>query len=282
MKIAVLTNWTTTAGLYHDWKKQSQDGNGTWNKIQLISNIDDADIVVIINGVDKPSNLASLYPNAHYFLMEPYAPLEWSNPRADFNPENVHTHDVCTNIGEWHIGPTYSNLISSHYNGKMDRISTIQSRKNYDIGHQLRLSFIEKLNSALDCLDCFGSYTSANIKHYKGSLPHKQKEVGLRYYKYHFAAENHAICNYFTEKIIDGILMECLVFYWGCPNLEEYLPARAFIRLPLINFDDDIKIIKKAIKENEWAARLDDIRAAKSIILNKLQFFPLLEKILGF
>ena len=280
IKIAVITNWTSSQTVYELWKKQSQDSQGKWNDIQLVAHEADADIYVIVNSIYGLSIYdASLrYPDAHYFLMEPYAPDGWSEVKKYFKA--AHTHDICTNVGEWHIGLSYGELMHKSFNLKYDRISTVQSCKNYDPGHRLRLSFIDELNRTLSNLYCYGSYQTSEMKHYMGRLPPYQKEEGLQYYKYHFAAENHAIDNYFTEKIIDGILMECLVFYWGCPNLEQYLPSDSFIRLSLTNFEEDIAVIQRAIRENWWETRLPAIRKAKTIILNQLQFFPLIENLI--
>jgi hypothetical protein len=100
-------------------------------------------------------------------------------------------------------------------------------------------------------------------------------------YKYVFNAENHEIRNYYTEKLIDGILAECLVFYWGCPNISDYIDSRAYVKLNLENFDKDLEIIKTALRENWWEQRIDIIREEKRKILNHLQFFPRLERIIN-
>ena len=55
-------------------------------------------------------------------------------------------------------------------------------------------------------------------------------------YRYTIAVENSAHDNYFTEKIIDALLSECLPFYWGCPNFATHIDPRAFITLPLNDF----------------------------------------------
>lgn len=281
VKLAILTNWIDSAGIYDLWKRQSKDGAGRWNDVQLVPCAKDADMLILINAPAPNTDFRSFNKPVLYFLMEPYIPSHWGiDPVRDFIASDVYTHDKHHNIGEWHIARTWTELSQANFNGKYDYISTIQSTKNYDLGHKLRLAFIQELNRAVDVLHCYGSFYTPELKHYKGLLPPGNKECGLRRYKYHLAVENHAIDNYFTEKIIDGILEECLVFYWGCPNLESYLPARAFIRLSLTNTARDIETIMQAIKRDEWRARLDDIRRAKSIILNELQFFPMIEKIL--
>ena len=89
------------------------------------------------------------------------------------------------------------------------------------------------------------------------------------------------IRNYFTEKLVDGILSETLVFYHGCPNIEEFIDSKAFVRLELIDFEKDYLKVKEAIENNLWKERLPYIKEAKNKILNELQFFPRLERIIN-
>ena len=108
-----------------------------------------------------------------------------------------------------------------------------------------------------------------------------QKDDGLMPYKYTIACENCSEPGYFTEKLADAILSECLCFYWGCPNLEEYIDGDAFVRLDLDNFEGSMEIVKRAIVEDWWVKRIDIIRREKKKILEEIGFFPRLKKELG-
>ena len=108
-----------------------------------------------------------------------------------------------------------------------------------------------------------------------------KKDDALFSYKYIFNCENNEINNYCTEKLYDGILAECLVFYSGCPNIKDIIDDKAYIYLHLSNFEKDYETIRKAIEENWWEQRLPYIKEAKNKILNELQFFPRLKKILS-
>jgi hypothetical protein len=99
-------------------------------------------------------------------------------------------------------------------------------------------------------------------------------------YKYHFACENNSEKGYATEKIWDAILAECLCFYWGCPNLEEYIDSQVFVRLDLSNYEESLKIIKQALEEDWWSQRIEVIRREKQRIIEELAFFPNLKKII--
>ena len=120
-----------------------------------------------------------------------------------------------------------------------------------------------------------------NYKNYKGSLHYHEKDNALFPYKYTFNVENNSIRNYCTEKVIDAILSECLIFYSGCYNLKDYIDEKAFVYLELNNFEHDYNIIKNAIENNLWEKRLPHIRKEKKRILEYYQFFPRIERILN-
>jgi hypothetical protein len=93
------------------------------------------------------------------------------------------------------------------------------------------------------------------------------------------AVENNSEHNYATEKLWEAILCESLCFYWGCPNLEEYLDTAAFVRLPLEDPTAALQIIQQAIAEDWWSQRIGVIKQMKAKILNELGFFPLISSL---
>jgi hypothetical protein len=130
----------------------------------------------------------------------------------------------------------------------------------------------------LDTLDVYGKENYHNFKAYKGPVEAENKYNIYANYKYCLAVENNNEHNYATEKIWEGILCESLCFYWGCPNLEEYIDPQAFVRLPLEDPERALKIIQQAIQEDWWSQRINAIKLMKGKILTELGFFPLLHK----
>jgi len=63
--------------------------------------------------------------------------------------------------------------------------------------------------------------------------------------------------------------------------LKEYLPEKSFVYLELNDFESDYRKIKEAIEGNLWEERFPYIKKAKNIILNDLQFFPRMERLLN-
>lgn len=85
----------------------------------------------------------------------------------------------------------------------------------------------------------------------------------MREYKYFLAIENVSEHNYATEKIWEPIVNEMLCFYWGCPNILEYIDPEAIVLINPLNMRETCDIIQRAIAENWHAQRLPAIRRAK-------------------
>ena len=129
-------------------------------------------------------------------------------------------------------------------------------------------------------IDVYGRDNYHNFQSYVGMLTDDNRFNGYSKYKYCFSAENNAENDYATEKIYEPIFCECLCFYWGCPNLEEFLNPLVFVRLDLNDVEGSIALVKKAIEEDWWSQRIDIIRQEKNKIINDLGFFHKLKKII--
>jgi hypothetical protein len=92
--------------------------------------------------------------------------------------------------------------------------------------------------------------------------------------------ENNQEKNFITEKIWEPIISETLVFYWGCPNIAEYINPMAFVQLPIDDFEKSFQIIKESINNNLWEQRLPYIKEEKEKILDYYNFFPTLKRII--
>ena len=283
IKILLLCNWMSSKDLCNCWNKMSK-GGGRWNNIKLISESDliKPDYTVVINSTT--SSILDL-SKVIYFRMEPFMEKhkekwgEWADPdRKKF--KYAAFHDETYNNIEWHLSKTYTQLLTELIEKtKGDTLSTILSDKYSDIGHIKRVDFVKYLESKKLDVHVYGG-NKFNWMDYKGVLPYHCKDNSLFPYKYSFNVENNFTNGYFTEKLIDGILAETLVFYCGCPNIRNYIDNRAYVWLELSNFEKDYQTIVNAIKGNLWEERLPFIKEAKKKILEEMSFFPRLEKIL--
>ena len=269
----IVCNWMSSEEVTKIWNKFSQDGQGKWNNIQSTTG-DDYDYLVIINA--PPPGIKYEKKNTIIVEMEPF--WEQKHPVKEEMYFGALIHRLTHNMCEWNISQTYSEIPSLTFE-KEDKISAILSQKYADIGQMKRIDFAKYLEKNGVDIDVYGNGGKRwKWKNDKGPLPYHQKDEGLFKYKYHFQAENNQIKNYISEKLYDGILSECLVFYFGAPNVKEIIDERCYVVLDLVDFEKDMNTIKKAMKEDLWSQRLPYIRAAKEKILNELNVFPRIEK----
>jgi hypothetical protein len=283
IRILLLCNWCSSRELCNTWNKMSK-GNCTWDNIQIVYE-EPYDYYCVINKTDSNIDISKTI----LFRMEPNMDNNshiWGKEWTILKPENFKfcgTHNLHLNNVEWHLSKTYNELLSQTIvkNKQICNIlSAVISDKYSDHGHIKRVDFIKFLETKDINIDVYGG-NRFNWKNYKGILPYHKKDDALFPYKYTFNCENNEINNYCTEKLYDGILAECLVFYSGCPNIKDIIDDRSYVYLHLSNFEKDYETIKKAIEENWWEKRLPYIKEAKNKILNELQFFPRLKKILN-
>ena len=147
-------------------------------------------------------------------------------------------------------------------------ILTIRYKNEYPYNKR-ETEFLEYLKSSNFSIDIFN----------KEDLTDEQTDP-ISNYKYILVLEDKQVKNYFTEKLFNGILAECLTFYQGCPNIGNYIDDRTFIRLDLSDFEKSKNIMEEAIKNDEWSMRIKTIRNEKNKILHYLQLLPSLERII--
>lgn len=282
IKVKLYCNWTTTKELTEIWSKMSK-GNGRWKNIILTEDRSDYNIVINKPNIDIPENE---YKKTIIFQMEPNMKDnndwgEWANPDPN-KFFKIFTHLNSYNNIEWHLSTNYEYLSTKRIEKDLNVsniLSTVLSNKYFDPGHIKRVDFIKYLdaNSTIST-HVFGF--NRGYKNYKGPLPYHCKDLSMFPYKYVFNVENNFITNYFTEKLIDGILSESLVFYHGCPNISNFFDKRSFVWLDLEDFEKDMKIIETAITEDWYTQRLPYIKKMKRLILEEYQFFPRIYNIL--
>lgn len=110
------------------------------------------------------------------------------------------------------------------------------------------------------------------------NIPQKNGRRGCRYealdaYKYHIAVENTVSNYHWSEKLSDSIMSYCLTFYSGDPKLEQILPPRSFIRIPIDNPPEALRIIQEAIRNNEYEKRLPDILEARKLLIERYNMY---------
>jgi protein YibB len=292
--IKLMCNWLSNDDIIKLWDKF----NYTNSNIKFVNN-NNVDYYVIIN---KPQPTDYFEPNKTIvFRMEPDTESTFNNYNSSWDNWFVNKNSFKwfgdlskhMNNNEWHLSLNYETILNTQFNNtKTKLLSGIVSNLMTNNGHIFRINLLQQLQNILltnnyNILDIYGRGSSNLFKNHCGELPYHNKDNGLLPYKYHIAIENTNLNNYFTEKLIDGILSECCVFYWGCNNINTYFDDNSFIQLPYYSNDlnksiiESIQLIINSINNDEYSKRLPHILKAKHKILTEYSFVNRLKKIIN-
>lgn len=259
--IGLSSNWSCS--LSSDWRKMVPPGY----PYQIVDGKPIKGEHVIFNGTFG----ASPQPGDIHLTMEPiqnrgHVPQEWR-----------HNGDIPRNMIEWHLNKSYQFLQSEEVPYQQPRVSMIISAERRLPGHHYRHAIADMIDVSDIPVDIYGRHGKA-FNNNKGPL--QFKDDGLFGYKYHIAIENCAEPGYFTEKLTDSILAECLTFYWGCPDIDKYMDPRAIVVLdPALSHEENLNVIRTAIREDWHSQRLPFIRIEKQRLL-QWSIFPTLQRYL--
>lgn len=275
-KLKILCNWTDQKDINNVFKRLCHTSN-TWNNIEIVDE-NNADYYCILNYPQE----GDFYEPSKTILItmedlkneQLVYPKKWLKPK---HRDYMFYFDKHNGI-EWHLDKTYNQLMTESIE-KTKILSSITSSEYHYTGHIKRINFLKYIDDHIK-YDLYGRTNKFNFKNYKMGLPYLKKDDGILPYKYTISCENNLTDGYFTEKIVDAILGECLCFYWGCPNLEKFIDSRAYIRIDINNHEKALKTIIDSINNNEWDKRINIIRREKYKILNELQLMPTIEKII--
>jgi hypothetical protein len=210
---------------------------------------------------------------------------EWAEPDCNKFLAVRGRKSDCHNNAFWQLEQKLNDFSNSSLfeKNKGSILSSICSSKYYDEGHIARIDFLKFLEAKGDIeLDIWNQDNKHGFTNYRGPLiPYVDKSNGIAGYKYYFMMENNYETNFITEKLWEPILCETLVFYYGCPNVTDYIDPGAFVLLDINDFEKSYQIIKQAIEEDWWSQRIEIIRKEKRKILNELAFFPTIDKIIS-
>ncbi len=177
----------------------------------------------------------------------------------------------------WHVGAdprqgaapgalSFRQLQALFEEPKTKPLSVVASNKAFTEGHRKRLAFAHALKDHFgDRIDFYG----------RGFRPMADKVESLRGYRFQVVLENTILDHYFTEKISDCILAGTFPLYSGCPNLEQYLPAQAFLRLDVEDVPGSISRIEQALAEDLDQLHRAALREARDQLMQTLNFVPM-------
>jgi hypothetical protein len=128
---------------------------------------------------------------------------------------------------------------------KSQLVSMMYSNKNWVGGHQFRHQVANFVRGRVDLM---GSGVNGQ---------HVRKGLACCPYKFSVVVENNNEPHYFTEKIVDCFLSECVPIYWGTPTIGQFFNSDGFF---IFNSLEELDNILSSDLEWFYNARKEAIR----------------------
>lgn len=125
---------------------------------------------------------------------------------------------------------------------KTKQLSLIASKKKQLVGHKLRHKIARSIRDQDVKADVIGG----------GYKPFEHKADGLAPYRYSVVIENSRQFGYFTEKLIDALLLKTVPIYWGAPDIRMYFDTRGMI---VCQNEAEILDAISRLSENDYESR---------------------------
>lgn len=252
------------------YAKHSDETFAFWDDFAFTINPDiEADACLVFNSPGETLNL-KCYPEwVVAFMMEPGIKGEnpWMFKNLDqytrvYSPIKASDNTVLSHgfLG-WYFNHNWEYLNGLNEEAKKYPISCIASNLTKMRGHRIRERFVNTLRSVMPDIHFYGK----GIKY----LP--EKFDGIHPYYYSVAIENNSKDYYFTEKINDCFLAYTVPFYYGCKNIHKFFPEKSYIWIDINDPEAAIRTIKEELSSGNWHSRLDAVKEARELVLNKYQ-----------
>ena len=243
----------------------------------------DWDCVVVCQDVPETKMFKCRQGNVIYVSGEP--PLMFPCPKSftkqfDFilvsDPSVKHPNRLLHHgFLSWKLGLGYK---SKQHRYDYDALANLEPKKTKLIslvssnlmmmpGHNKRMSIIEKLkNDYPNEIDIFG----------RGFEFVDYKADALLPYRFHICIENSSIPYYWTEKISDPILAQCVPIYSGCTDISNYFGYDGYFTFDVNNYDSLKIIIDRIIKnpDEEYNQKKEALENMRHVLMEKENIIP--------
>ena len=260
---------------------ETPGSTGIWDGIRFtIDDVVDCDYFVMLNNCyTAPIQVRCPPEHVWCLIQEPYVPgmFDWLIEHNEhyarifthYIPEPAPRYVRSQPALNWAIDRSYDELAAMSMPSKPKAISYVASNKTWLAGHRKRNALRDFLiQAAPDKVDIFG----------RGTRPIASKWLGLAPYRYSIAIENTACSDYWTEKVSDCFLSWTVPLYDGCPNLEDYFPAEAFIRIDASDRRAVLASINHMLQHDDYQRRLPALAEARRRMLEEYHLCAVLAR----
>ncbi len=280
----------TTGCPYWPFVRQTPGRLGIWEDFEFVIDQTDVECDAWVT-FDNPSQEVRATCAADNMFFVTAEPPEIRTYRGDFLSQFrwvVTCHDIrhrglirAQQSHPWHVGVDYDNefepvldydsLSNMPFPDKRHLISTVISNKAITVAHRQRLEFVNRLKQRLgDAFHVLGI----------GHEPIADKWQAVAPYRFHLVMENAVRPQWITEKISDAFLGSAFPLYFGAPDLADHVPPRSFEPIDIFRPNHAVNKICAAIDKQLDAERREEVEEARRIVLDELNLFPMLVRLL--
>jgi len=295
-KLAFVGNSEPPERLLELFKKMTPNKSGVWGQLQGVDNYKDADYFAVIDYI--PNSARSqideskcIFLGAHPETMSAYKNMD------DY--KGLKMYDAKNTIGflEWWIKYDYDYLTNLQPMTKTKVLGSIVSNARSQSYHIARIEWLKRFTSlmafssnpqeafqqfdlygrivpddqfmndyyrgACGSLDPRGAASSGGNDHMTG----KEEVYETHKYMIEFDATGE---HYFSERVLDCILLWSMPIYWGGNGLQKYLPENSF---KLLNIDGNGQDVIEIAHSDFYEKNIDNLAKARDVLLNKLQIW---------
>ena len=84
------------------------------------------------------------------------------------------------------------------------------------------------------------------------------KDDSLLDYRFSIVIENSRAKDYFTEKLVDSLVVGTVPIYWGCTNVGDYFDTRGMY---VVNSLEEIASIVGSLTEKDYIEKIQYIKS---------------------
>jgi hypothetical protein len=191
--------------------------------------------------------------------------------------------NACPNAVSYVYGTTWikpHEYSSVRMEKKEFKVSSITGEKGWTVGHVFRTNLYMRQQEIPIPHVCFKSKVAKTLPSIEDNPTLGDSKAPLfDAFQFSLVIENSRQINYFTEKLVDCLLMKTIPVYYGCPNIDRYFDTRGWIILDTENVDD--AFAKLSTLTPEWYSHYTDViesNAQKALSVS--DFYVNLSKVL--
>jgi hypothetical protein len=267
IKICFLYEGETNERFLNILKKMTPNQSGVWKEMVGVSNVGEADWCVVLDMTNQPIPIErTIFVSAHP-KMENYIGY-YDNTKRPHRLDNAETFG----FGEWWIKYDYDYLSALEPMKKTNDVCCIMSNAGGSWNRDRRKVFMKEFEKKYP-INLYGRIRDAGKGELGKNTPTEYwfgKEPVLEAHRYSVEIDHGPCKNYFSERLFDSLLLWCMPLCWGCDNVHDFIPEKAFRYIDIMGNGDDI--INYA-ESDEREKNMDAIAEARNLLLNKYQIW---------